>query len=149
MPARWVCLGWWIAVLVLSSPAHALDGAKRESPPLVGPQVQLSPEQLAAIRAKRDADPSVRRPPVADLRAAKPTGPLPAQADRPFPNVALSSAPARQKTIVWPSLGPIPRPSWTEPWLPKKPADVTISRPLPPATGAGLAPGAGAARGSR
>lgn len=149
VPARWVCLSCWIFVLVLSPPAHALDGAKRQSVPLVGPAVQLSAEQLAAIQAKRNADPSVQRAPEADARAVKPTRPQPPPPDRALSNVTLSPAPVRQKTIVWPSLGPIPRPSWTAPWLPQKPADVTISRPLPPASGAGPAPSAGAARGPR
>jgi hypothetical protein len=120
---------------------------------VVGPQPQLSIEQSLAIQTKLAADPGVRRTPTAEARAVKPTGPPPAVAAQAISGAASGSASLRPKPSAWPtispSIGPIPRPSWSEPWFVKKPADVTISRPLRPEDAARSMRAAGAAGGQK
>jgi hypothetical protein len=117
-----------------------------ESASRIGLPVPLSGEQMLAIQAKRAADPGTRMTPAPAVRVEKLAGVPPGRSARvspsaaigvavapgkPYPTADHSNAPTSLRS--WRSfaarLGPIPRPEWSAPWMPAKPADLTVSRP--------------------
>lgn len=147
-----------LAILLVAAafvPAARSEAAKNtESASRIGPPVPLSAEQVLAIQAKRVADPGTLRP-----RSAPPVEKLaglpPAATARVSPIAAPGGAaqpgkphPTTDRALMsfasWRSfaarLGPIPRPEWSTPGMPAKPADITVSRPRSPADATSRAP---------
>lgn len=126
-----------------------------ESASRVGAPVPLTAEQMRAIQAKRAADPGAWVAPAPAGRPEKLAGVPPSAPARVSPSAAASSGvvPAKPNARAdqpptslasWRSvaarLGPIPRPEWSAPWMTRKPADVTVSRPRNPADATSRAP---------
>jgi len=143
LSTRWACFSTLLATLMISAPAHAESAAKPAPFSTIGPQVSLSAAQVLDLQAKRAADLGAARP--AAERQAKVTEPPTGVPLNPASVTGSRATTATLKPVVWkvvsPSLGRIPRPEWSTPWMKKEP-DVTISRPLPvtvPATARGAA----------
>jgi hypothetical protein len=147
-PARLACIATLLAIAALAPFARAQSERKPEPFATVGPQQPLTPAQASAIAAKRAADPGTHLSPSAPVAGAKLAGAPPsAPASAPVgvsAGATVSPAKLLQATSPvsggakpgsWRSatsrLGAIPRPEWPAAWTPAKPADVTISRPLP------------------
>ena len=148
-PASLACIAISLAIATLAPFARAQSDSKLEHFTTIGPQQPLTPTQVSAIAAKRAADPGSQLPPRVAVAAAKLDG-APPSAPAGAPGVGSGgAAPARPAKLLpgtspwspgakpgsWRSatsrLGTIPRPEWPAAWAPAKPADVTISRPLP------------------
>ena len=103
-----------------------------------GPPVPLEAAQRAALAEKdalRAGKPAQAPPAVRTKEHAPTAGTIAPAGEAELPSRARVVAAKSPWSQVSSRLGPIPRPAWTAPPGERKPADRTISRPVPAATG--------------